>query len=109
MPVTNPSTQTFMVRLEWCWPLRAARRCGDDRILSVAACFGWFLAGLHITDSPHLCPIAPNHLAARVETPMRPGEVWQADITYVATKEGWLYVAGVLDACSRKIVGWGGG
>ena len=32
--------------------------------------------------------------------------MWQADITYVATKEGWLYVAGVLDACSRKIVGW---
>ena len=32
--------------------------------------------------------------------------MWQADITYVATKEGWLYVAGVLDACSRRIVGW---
>ncbi len=58
------------------------------------------------TDSRHLCPIAPNHLAARTEPPARPGEVWQADITYVATKEGWLYVAGVLDACSRKIVGW---
>ncbi len=35
-----------------------------------------------------------------------PGEVWQADITYVATLEGRLYVAGVLDVCSRKIVGW---
>ena len=58
------------------------------------------------TDSRHLCPIAPNHLAERPEPPTRPGEVWQADITYVATKEGWLYVAGVLDACSRRIVGW---
>ena len=58
------------------------------------------------TDSRHLCPIAPNHLAARAQPPTRPGEVWQADITYVATEEGWLYVAGVLDACSRKIVGW---
>ncbi len=57
------------------------------------------------TDSRHLCPIAPNHLAERVP-PSRPGEVWQADITYVATQEGWLYVAGVLDACSRRIVGW---
>lgn len=57
------------------------------------------------TDSRHLCPIAPNHLAER-PPPARPGEVWQTDITYVATKEGWLYVAGVLDACSRKIVGW---
>ena len=61
------------------------------------------------TDSRHLCPIAPNRLAERVEPPARPGEVWQADITYVATKEGWLYVAGVLDACSRKIVGWAAG
>ena len=58
------------------------------------------------TDSGHLCPIAPNHLAERAAPPARPGEVWQADITYVATKEGWLYVAGVLDACSRRIVGW---
>ena len=58
------------------------------------------------TDSRHLGPIAPNHLAERASPPARPGEVWQADITYVATKEGWLYVAGVLDACSRRIVGW---
>ena len=58
------------------------------------------------TDSRHLCPIAPNHLAERASPPTRPGEVWQADITYVATKEGWLYVAGVLDACSRRVVGW---
>lgn len=58
------------------------------------------------TDSRHLCPIAPNHLAERAQPLVCPGEVWQADITYVATKEGWLYVAGVLDACSRKIVGW---
>ena len=58
------------------------------------------------TDSRHLCPIAPNHLAERASPPARPGEVWQADITYVATREGWLYVAGVLDACSRRVVGW---
>ena len=58
------------------------------------------------TDSRHLCPIAPNHLAERIEPPTQPNEVWPADITDVATKEGWLYVAGVLEACSRKIVGW---
>ena len=50
-------------------------------------------------------PVAPNHLA-ELPPPARPGEVWQADITYLATREGWLYVAGILDACSRKIVGW---
>ena len=58
------------------------------------------------TDSGHLCPVAPNHLAERTAPPAKPGEVWQADITYVATHEGWLYVAGVLDACSRRVVGW---
>ncbi len=61
------------------------------------------------TDSRHLCPIAPNHLAERVELPARPGEVWQADITHAAAKEGWLYVASVLDAHSRKSVGSSGG
>ena len=58
------------------------------------------------TDSRHLCPVAPNHLAERQRPPAHVNEVWQTDITYVATKEGWLYVAGVIDACSRKIVGW---
>ena len=90
---------------------RAGERCGRHRVARLMV-----RAGLRArqkrrfrprtTDSRHLCPIAPNHLAERVEPPMRPGEVWQADITYVATKEGWLYVAGVLDACTRKIVGW---
>ena len=58
------------------------------------------------TDTNHLCPIAPNRLAARAAPPTRPDEVWAADITYVPTGEGWLYVAGVLDLYSRKLVGW---
>ena len=90
---------------------RAGESCGRHRVARLMA-----RAGLRArqkrrfrprtTDSQHLCPIAPNHLAERAQPPARSGEVWQADITYVATKEGWLYVAGVLDACSRKIVGW---
>ena len=36
----------------------------------------------------------------------RPNEVWAADITYVPTDEGWLYLAGVLDLGSRRVVGW---
>ena len=90
---------------------RAGEPCGRHRVARLMR-----HVGLHArqkrrfrprtTDSRHLCPIAPNHLAARVEPPARPNEVWQADITYVATREGWLYVAGVLDACTRKIVGW---
>ena len=58
------------------------------------------------TDANHLCPIAPNRLAERAAPPMRPNEVWAADITYVPTAEGGLYGAGVLDLCTRKLVGW---
>ena len=38
--------------------------------------------------------------------PLRRSAVWVADITYVETAEGWLYVAGVLDRCTRRCVGW---
>lgn len=48
---------------------------------------------------------APNHLAAAAPA-ARPGEVLVSDITYVATHEGWLYLAVVLDLYSRAIVGW---
>ena len=58
------------------------------------------------TDSDHAQPIAPNHLGQRMAPVERPNEVWAADITYVPTAEGWLYLAGVLDLGSRKIVGW---
>ena len=58
------------------------------------------------TDSRRLCPVAANHLAERASPPTPPGEGWQADITCVATEEGWLDVAGVIDACSRRVVGW---
>jgi putative transposase len=57
------------------------------------------------TDSKHAHPIAPNTLDREFRAE-RPNEKWVTDITYVATGEGWLYVAAVLDLCSRKIVGW---
>jgi transposase InsO family protein len=57
------------------------------------------------TDSAHDLPIAPNRLA-RVATPNRPNQIWQSDLTYVPTDEGWLYVAGILDRFSRRLVGW---
>jgi transposase InsO family protein len=58
-----------------------------------------------LTDSQHDFPIAPNLLAHRRPT-LQPNAVWVADITYVPTQEGWLYVAGVLDRCTRRCVGW---
>lgn len=89
---------------------RAGERCGRHRVARLMRVHRLRATQKRrfrprTTDSRHLCPVAPNHLAER-PPPARPGEVWQTDITYVATQEGWLYVAGVLDACSRKIVGW---
>jgi transposase InsO family protein len=57
------------------------------------------------TDSRHNLPIAPN-LIARDFTAAAPDRVWLADITYIPTAEGWLYLAAVMDLFSRKIVCW---
>jgi putative transposase len=57
------------------------------------------------TDSQHKLPIAPN-LLARDFTPKSPNQVWSSDITYIATGEGWLYLAAVIDLFSRQVVGW---
>jgi putative transposase len=57
------------------------------------------------TDSRHDLPIAPN-LLARSFTAERPDQVWLADISYVPTGEGWLYVAAIKDMATCQIVGW---
>ncbi len=57
------------------------------------------------TDSNHDQPIAPNHLR-QTPAPTGPDQVWVADITYIATASGWLYLAAILDLYSRRIVGW---
>jgi putative transposase len=57
------------------------------------------------TDSKHDLPVAENKLNQDF-TASRPNEKWVTDITYVWTKEGWLYLAIVLDLFSRKVVGW---
>ena len=56
------------------------------------------------TDSHHPHPIAPNRLTGI--RPQAPNKVWVSDITYVSTRQGWVYLAGVMDLYSRKIVGW---
>ena len=57
------------------------------------------------TDSKHAHPVAPNVLERDFEA-TAPNQKWLADLTYVPTDEGWLYLALVLDLFSRKLVGW---
>ena len=57
------------------------------------------------TDSNHPHPIAPN-IVDRDFEPSQRNETWTADITYIPTQEGWLYLAVVEDLFTRKIVGW---
>jgi len=57
------------------------------------------------TDSRHDLPIAPN-LLNRTFTVAAPNRAWVGDFTYIATDEGWLFLAVVIDLFSRKVVGW---
>lgn len=59
----------------------------------------------HTTDSNHRLPTAPN-LLDRQFTVTLPNKVWTTDITYIRTKEGWLYLCVMLDLFSRRIIGW---
>ena len=66
------------------------------------------------TDSHHPFPVAPDLLKHAFSATSRPNQVWLADLTYIATGEGWLYVAAIMDLHTRKpdaerqseIVGW---
>ena len=93
------------------WLQRHGQPCGRHRIARLMR-----VAGLNsrsrrrfrpmsLTDSHHDLPIAPNRLRERT-APQQRDAVWVADITYVPTAEGFLYVAGVLDRCTRRCVGW---
>ena len=57
------------------------------------------------TDSSHAMPVADN-LLDRNFTPDKPNTSWVADITYIPTSEGWLYLATIMDLYSRRIIGW---
>jgi putative transposase len=57
------------------------------------------------TDSRHDHPVAPD-LLGRAFTADRPDTVWLADLSYIPTGEGWLYLAAIKDMATREIVGW---
>ena len=58
------------------------------------------------TDSKHNLPVAPNLLNRQFSECTAPNQAWVMDITYIATDEGWLYLAAVKDLFTCKIVGW---
>jgi putative transposase len=57
------------------------------------------------TDSKHGLPVAPN-VVERNFAPEAPNRLWSADLTYLWTDEGWLYLAVVIDLFNREVVGW---
>jgi transposase InsO family protein len=57
------------------------------------------------TQSSHNLPVHPN-LLNRDFSITEPNRVWLGDITYIRTEEGWLYLAALIDLCSRRVVGW---
>jgi transposase InsO family protein len=57
------------------------------------------------TDSRHERPVAENLLDRQFQARL-PDQKWAVDITYIPTDQGWLYLAGVIDLCSRMVVGW---
>jgi putative transposase len=90
--------------------LEADMRCSKNTVAKLMRAAG-LRSKMHrrfrvrTTDSRHTHPIAPNRLNRAFCQP-QPDRAWAADITYVRTAEGWLYLAVVIDLCSRKIVGW---
>ncbi len=100
---------------EYRWPgvwkelLARGSRVGKDRVLRFMQAHGIKARGKRnfvvTTDSKHVLPVAPN-LLARDFDPPAPDAVWSGDITDIATNEGGLYLAAVIDLFSRQVVGW---
>jgi putative transposase len=65
----------------------------------------WKRKFVHTTDSKHELPVAENLLNRQFDV-AAPNQAWTSDITYIRTRQGWLYLAAVMDLFSRKIIGW---
>ena len=82
---------------------------GRHRVAKIMRSNGWRARAAKkfkaTTNSNHQLPVAPNLLQQNFSA-NRPNEKWVSDITYIWTEEGWLYLAVVMDLCSRKVVGW---
>jgi transposase InsO family protein len=83
--------------------------CGQNRVARLMRLDGLKVVqkrGRHsTTNSRHKRPAAPN-LLGRQFTAEAPNNIWLADISYIPTEQGWLYLAVVLDLFARRVVGW---
>jgi putative transposase len=89
---------------------RQGIRCGRKRVARLMRVQG--LCALRprhrkprTTDSQHAQPVAPNLLARHFRA-SAPNRTWVADITAIGTRAGWLYLAGILDVYSRRVIGY---
>ena len=93
----------------WKELLARGIRVGKERVQKLMKLHGIRAKGSRrfkvTTDSNHDLPIAPN-LLDRQFTVAQPDKVWAGDITYIATDEGWLFLAVVIDLFSRQVIGW---
>ena len=82
---------------------------GRHRVARIMRKHGWRAKAARkfnvTTNSNHSLPVAPNWLEQDF-TAKKPNEKWVSEITYIWTREGWLYLAVVMDLYSRMIVGW---
>ena len=110
-PIFVASRQTYGCPRVTAASRQAGRRCGKNRVTRLMRenqlvprqkRKRW---RPQTTDSSHRQPVAENWLK-QVPAPNQLDQVWVADITYIDTGEGWLYLAGLLDACTRRLVGW---
>ena len=87
----------------------AGHKVGRNRVARLMAAEGLFARRKpkfrRTTDSGHDEPVAPNILDRNFEADA-PDQAWVADITYVWTVEGWMYLAVIIDLFSRRVVGW---
>ncbi|WP_265297905.1 IS3 family transposase [Verminephrobacter eiseniae] len=93
----------------WKELLARGIRVGKERVRKLMQLHGIQAKGKRrlkvTTDSKHDLPIAPNLLDRQFDV-AEPDKVWVGDITYIATDEGWLFLAVVIDLFSRQVVGW---
>jgi len=84
----------------------AVARCSDERLMRRQGLRGVMrgkVVRTTISDATAPCPLDRVHWVFKAE---RPDQLWVSDFTYVSTRQGWLYVAFVIDVFARRIVGW---